>query len=103
MILRKIVQRLERMEQDHEKVLKRLDVLERVEQNQKIAIMGRQERVERNQEAILGRLDALEKQAALSAAESKTGNTEKAPDEWMQDGIDNILNYQVGKKQEEQG
>lgn len=47
------------------------------------------ERIERNQAVILGRLDKLE---------HKAGNTEKAPDEWMQQGIDSIMNYQVGKK-----
>lgn len=45
------------------------------------------ERIERNQALILER---------LAAQENKSG--EKAPDEWMQQGIDSIMNYQVGKK-----
>ena len=52
------------------------------------------ERVERNQEAILSRLAALEQVPAAD---------DKSADSLIQQGIDSILNYQVGKKREEQG
>ena len=55
------------------------------------------ERIERNQALILERLAELD----LAALKDKTGNAEKAPDEWMQQGIDNIMNYQAGKKRED--
>lgn len=45
------------------------------------------ERIERNQALILER---------LGAAGDKNG--EKTPDEWLQEGIDSIMNYQAGKK-----
>ena len=48
------------------------------------------ERVEERQELILKRLEALE---------SEGGG--KAPDEWIQRGLDNILGYQAGKGKEE--
>ena len=60
------------------------------------------DRIERNQAVVLGRLDTLEKQAVLNGTENKTVNTENAADEWLQNGIDNILNYQAGKKRGEQ-
>lgn len=60
------------------------------------------ERIERNQAVVLGRLDTLEKWAVLNGTENKTVNTENAADEWLQNGIDNILNYQAGKKRGEQ-
>ena len=52
------------------------------------------ERVERNQEAILSRLAALEQAPTAD---------DKSADSLIQQGIDSILNYQVGKKREEQG
>lgn len=97
MFLREIVQALERVEQDQEKVLRRLSVLE----GSQLSALSR---IEQSRAVILGRLDALEKQAVLSGVESsKTANTEKAPDEWLQQGIDNIMNYQAGKKKEDLG
>lgn len=53
------------------------------------------ERVESGQKELLDHLAALEKKAADGP---ETGPDGKAPDEWLQNGIDNILNYQAGKK-----
>ncbi|MGN1004304.1 MAG: hypothetical protein ACI4O5_05640 [Oscillospiraceae bacterium] len=51
------------------------------------------ERMEENQRLILER---------LTAPESKSGEkTEGNADEWIQNGIDNILAYQAGKRKEE--
>ena len=52
------------------------------------------ERVERNQAVILSRLAGPETAAAAD---------DKSADSLIQQGIDSILNYQVGKKREEQG
>ena len=78
-----------------------VQALERIEQNQAV-VLGRLVVLARDQGTILGRLDTLEKQAVLNGTENKTVNTENAADEWLQNGIDNILNYQAGKKRGEQ-
>ncbi len=46
------------------------------------------ERLEDGQRVILERLE-------------RDGDRKAPGDEWLQDGIDNILNYQVGKKRED--
>lgn len=43
-------------------------------------------RIEEQQQAIMAKLDAMEKPAKASE------------DRWLQDGIDNIMSFQAGKK-----
>lgn len=52
------------------------------------------ERIERRQKLILEKLDQM---SARPQADAGNGPFN---DKWLQDGIDNILSYQAGKKRE---
>lgn len=55
-------------------------------------IMQTLERIEHNQRDILSRMGAAEDKRGEPAAE--------AGDKWLQDGIDSIMSYQAGKKED---
>ena len=54
-------------------------------------------RLEEGQQEVLSRLDRMEGRGVEGAAPYG----KNAQSEWIQNGIDNILSYQVGKKKEE--